>query len=736
VLHRDLKPANVLLQFGRGPPASADGICSALAGGSRLNEATPKITDFGLAKLMEGAAGTQSVGFQTESGAILGTPNYMAPEQGGGQSKLIGPPADVYSLGAVLYELLTGRPPFQADTVLETLLLVRSQEVLSPARLRPNLPRDLETICLKCLEKEPPRRYRTAWELADELHRFLGGDSIHARPTPGWERAWRWARRRPALTALALVSVVAAVAVISIVLVANARLQKEIGRTEARRLEAENNYQDAQEQHRQAMANSRKAREAVDRMLLHVGQVKVSGVPYMENVQRELFRDAVRFYEELALQPGEDPDLLLQLARARRRLGGSLVGFDEKLRSLNAARQLLTGLAANHPNVSDYSLELARCHGDIGAMFTMFGRGDEAAPFLHQARTLGEVLVAADSARPEYLQLHSETHNVLGILHALRREFSDAEQSFRKAIALLNPLVKQSALDSEVARKQAVLRSNLGELLRQSGQNREAEQLFLDSKSYWENLAAQFPTIADNRSKLALTCANLGVLYLKTGRPNDAEREFQLVARLRQKLAEEFSQGPHHHWQLGNALRELCVLTARRGNRLEACRLLDQAVGEHQIALKMSTTSPDYVRSLGADWLALADLRLELRNHAETRRAAKEFPTLLSDKATDELARATILARCVPLLSKDPELKPAECKQLEERYAELAVRLLGEAKQQGFKDFSSIKNDIAFSALKGRKDYESLLARPRGASGFPERKQTLGEKMSKSPKGK
>jgi hypothetical protein len=264
LVHRDLKPANVLL--------TANGI--------------PKVSDFGLVKLLDVDTG------QTQTGQIMGTPSYMAPEQARGQVQQIGPAADVYSLGAVLYETLTGRPPFRAATIAETLQQVREQDPVPPRRLLPSVPRDLETICLRCLAREPRQRYRSAAELADDLRRFLHGEPIRARPTGRVERAWKWARRHPARAALAGLSGLAVLLAVYLVTAwqYNAELSQKNLDLDQARLEAEKLRRLAEEQRSQRYRYQ------------HVAAV---------NALNGLWRDGYQFgvrdeLARLAPQPGEE----------------------------------------------------------------------------------------------------------------------------------------------------------------------------------------------------------------------------------------------------------------------------------------------------------------------------------------------------------------------------------------------------------------------------------------------
>jgi len=213
IVHRDLKPGNILLN---------------VEGGT----ATPKITDFGLAKRVEpedsdwSSTDSPAINGQTRTGAVMGTPSYIAPEQAAGKNRDVGPPADIYSLGAILYELLTGRPPFRGETPLDTVLQVMSDDPVPPRGLQPKLPRDLETICLKCLQKLPAKRYSSAGELANDLRRFLNHQPIEARPIGSSERLGKWAKRHPAIAMSLSISMLAMLTLLVISINFNLKLRR------------------------------------------------------------------------------------------------------------------------------------------------------------------------------------------------------------------------------------------------------------------------------------------------------------------------------------------------------------------------------------------------------------------------------------------------------------------------------------------------------------------------------
>lgn len=242
LVHRDLKPANILLHGPAGAP---------------LDACVPKVTDFGLVKFLDAAASAQ-----TQADAVMGTPSYMAPEQAAGKAGDVGKPADVYALGATLYDLLSGRPPFKGTTIQDTLRQVVEQDPVPPRSLQPQVPPDLETICLTCLEKDPARRYASPAAVAEDLQRFLNGEPISARPVGRVERAWRWAKRKPALAEAAALSAAAGLVLLAGAFWATYRVADESGKAKVAEATANQEIQQRAAADRLQRANEYHARLA------------------------------------------------------------------------------------------------------------------------------------------------------------------------------------------------------------------------------------------------------------------------------------------------------------------------------------------------------------------------------------------------------------------------------------------------------------------------------------------
>jgi tetratricopeptide (TPR) repeat protein len=581
ILHRDLKPANVLIAAPEGVDPTAPS----------LDRCIPKITDFGLAKRLEGDAG------QTRDGSIMGTPSYMSPEQAQGKVRELGPPADVYSLGAILYDLLTGSPPFRGETVMDTLQQVIARDPMPPSRLQTKVPPDLSTICLKCLEKDPRRRYPTADALAEDLRRFLDGEPIQARPTPALERGLKWARRRPTAAALAVVSVLALLAVIA--------GGYAYATVEARRArESDQLRRAADAKRRLAEEHFRLACSAVDELLARVGHERLAHEPRLEKVRQELLQQAVRFYERFLSERADDPEVRWQAARTRKNLGDirQMLGRpDEAEREYHQAIDLLAAEVEQDPDKAAYRQDLAATRHNLGLLLAEEQRHGEAEEQLTAARALRREL--ADGAADDLdtaRDLAASAHE-LGVLLARRGAAVEAEAAFGESLGTLARLSDDADLSrrAKAQRERARAFSSLAKLQQETGRDADAAQSLAVSRDVLNGLAAAAPGVPEYRQELAEVHNDLGRLWRDTD-PNAAEAEYREALRLAESLASDFPATPAYRQDVASTLNNLGVLLQARGRRADAEAAFAQGVSLKRRLADDVPWAPDYRRDLAA----------------------------------------------------------------------------------------------------------------------------------------
>jgi tetratricopeptide (TPR) repeat protein len=721
VVHRDLKPGNVLL----------------------TRAGTPKIADFGLAKRLNGDSTL------TPTGQVLGTPSYMAPELAEGKRD-VGPAADVYALGAVLYELLTGRPPFKAETPMDTLLQVIAAEPVPPSRLQPKVPRDLDTVCLKALEKDPRRRYARAQDLADDLWRVLKGEPIRARPVPAWERALKWARRRPAAAALLVVSGLAVLGLLLLSLGYDARLQAQRDEADRQRLRALQEKEQVELLRRQAEANFELARRAVNDYAETLSDDEHEPV---ETLRRDLQQSALAFYEEFVKQRGDDPALraaqgmaYLRLARISGETGA------KEARALPLYQQALDTferLTHDDPANAGYRQDLALVRYYQGRAFRDLGQLPQAEASLTQARALQQALVEQDPNSRPYRHRLADIWMALGQVYADREgESGRAEAAYQKALGIMDELTRQQPATPAEEDTVGDIYSSLGRLYQIEGKRERAREAYEKALAIEQKLVHDHPGTVNYRSDLASSYYGLGTILDAEGRRREASENQEKAREIRERLVEEHGGVTALVVDLGKSYRALGDQSTTPRAQVDwfsrAIKTLQgvlqkepresEARGQLRAAYEGRARARNrlgrYAEAL-ADWdkaeelgggerrlvrLGRADTLARLGRYAQ---AVEEAAALDKDdlSAGQEVDLARVYALCSRAAGADSHVPSAQRDRLAEQYAARAVALLAQAQAGGRFQTPEAREELGqdpdFAPLRARPDFQELLRRPK-----------------------
>lgn len=533
IIHRDLKPENILL----------------------TRDGSPMVTDFGLAKSIESGDNL------TQSGQVLGTPGYMAPEQALGRIDLQGPGVDVYSLGAILYFLLTGRPPFQASSTLETLDQVVRRMPVSPRDLNPAVPRDIETVCLKCLAKDPRQRYFSAEALASDLGRFLEGRPVAARPAGPARRLWRWCLRNPSIAALSATVILCLVAGITFTTRYAMLAQRRAVESERQRQAAERNFD--------------LARDAVDRYFTRVSEDTLLNQPGMQSLQKKLLGDALIYYQRFVGEKGNDAETREDVASALFRVGLIEEAVDSDLAisrtALKRAARLQEQILKNAPDQRSAKVALAntltalsridakaRVLGDaqaaaeeslrlrlqisqsdmidlesrrlvassymnLGLIYGQLGDLSTAAQTIRDAQAIREELLTEESSPQTQRDLGIGYYNLANI----EKDSGDARSAsviIEKAISSLTVATQQSPEDLRNAQSLALCFQLKGDVIAGLGELPQAIEAYTVATQKLQTLSDKNPDVTDYAVNLAVARMNLGSLYQASGQLTSAEK--------------------------------------------------------------------------------------------------------------------------------------------------------------------------------------------------------------------
>jgi serine/threonine-protein kinase len=717
VIHRDLKPVNIMVgEFGE-----------------------TLVLDWGLAKRIGTAEPARVAAAMpvekglTEVGQVLGTPAYMAPEQAEGVARDVGPASDIYALGAILYKLLTGSPPFGNEGTGREMLAQLHQMPAPPSQHCRGVPRALEAVCLKALASRPQDRYASAQDLASEVEHWLAGEPVKAYPEPWTLRTRRWLGRHRTLVAGTLAAVLVAVVSLSVA---------TVFLTAAKNL--------AQRRQQEAQANFQLARDAVDAMLTEVSEDKLRHVPEMDAVRRTLLEKAVGFYQQFLETKGDDPAVRGETGRAFKRLADIYLLLGQRADTTQAYQQgadILEELTASYPAVPDYREWLASVYQGQGWMHYGSSQVPEAESAYEKARTLLESLVAEDPSAPVPRSALGITYNSLALLYRDTRRPKEAEPVYQKALAIREQLVSDFPDDVKYQAALAQTLNNLGNFYALSRRPDEALATHERALPLRERLVSAQPGNIDYQSELALSYGNLALLHKDAGRFAPAEELFGKALPIEEKLARLHPARTDLAIRYGRTLMNRGTFEndrdhpqdgpawfARAAVTFEGVLALDKANGQAQAYLghahwawaeslsdqgKSQEARPHWDRALElatdrSKTTIRAERAVNLAQLGEYLKAAAEIESLpgkaLKPEVIYESARA--LGECACAVERDIKLPSGERASLADHYSQRSLELLNQSQAAGyFQDPGQVKRlraDASFKEVRKQAGYQAF----------------------------